>query len=123
MTGLIATGGAVGAVARYWFSLLVYYFLGQNFPYGTLAVNATGSFLIGFLSILFIERFNGYADELRAFFLIGLLGGFTTFSTFSMETVNLLEQGAFYRAFINVVATVGLCLLLTCLGSILGRQI
>lgn len=123
MTGLIAMGGAVGAVARYWFSLLVYHFLGQNFPYGTLAVNATGSFLIGFLSILFIERFNGYANELRALLLVGLLGGFTTFSSFSLETLNLVEQGAYYRAIVNVLVTVTVCLLLTWLGIMLGRQL
>jgi CrcB protein len=118
----IASGGAVGAVMRYGASLGVYSMLGRGFPYGTLFVNVLGSLLMGFLSIVMLERFN-VGPEWRAAILVGLLGSFTTFSTFSIETLNLLEQGDFTRAILNMLLSVSVCLLAVWFGIILGRQL
>ncbi|MFC1589306.1 fluoride efflux transporter CrcB [Pseudomonadota bacterium] len=118
----IACGGAIGAVLRYGASLGVYGLLGRGFPYGTLFVNVTGSLLMGVLSILMLERFN-VGPEWRAAILVGLLGSFTTFSTFSMETLNLLEQGDMMRAMANVAFSVIVCLAAVWLGVNIGRQL
>jgi len=119
---LIAAGGAFGAVSRYGVSLGVYGMFGRAFPYGTLFVNVAGSFLMGLLSILLIERFN-LGPEWRAAILIGFLGSFTTFSTFSIETLNLLEQGDVSRALLNMFVSLVLCLLAVLFGVSLGRQL
>jgi CrcB protein len=118
----IAMGGALGAVLRYSVSTGVYAWLGRGFPYGTLVVNVLGSLLIGVLSELFIQRMM-VSPETRAAILIGVLGAFTTFSTFSLETMSLLEQGSLMKAFYNVFFSVLLCLLATWLGLLIGRQI
>lgn len=119
---LIAAGGAVGAVLRYGVSNGVYSWLGRGFPYGTLAVNVLGSLLMGLLTVLMLERLNMGA-EWRALLLIGGLGAFTTFSTFSMETLNLLEQGEFDKALLNIGLSVFLCVLAAWLGVLLGRSL
>ncbi len=108
---------------RYWMSTSVYRLLGQNFPYGTLTVNVLGSFIIGFLSVLLIERFDSYAANLRALLLIGFLGGFTTFSTFSLETFNLVEAGEITKALLNCGVSVGLCIFAVLIGALLGREL
>lgn len=118
----IACGGAIGAVLRYGASLGVYSLLGRGFPYGTLFVNVTGSLLMGLLSILMLERLN-VGPEWRAAVLVGVLGAFTTFSTFSMETLNLMEQGDMMRAMLNIVVSVVVCLAAVWLGVNLGRQL
>ena len=118
----IAGGGALGAVLRFGMSNSVYRLLGRDFPYGTLAVNVLGSLLLGFLFVLFIERIVVSA-EWRSGLLIGLLGAFTTFSTFSLETLALFEAGAPLKALLNIIASVVLCLVATWLGMILGKQI
>lgn len=119
---LIATGGAIGAVLRYGASIGVYSLLGKGFPYGTLFVNVSGSLLMGLLSVLMLERFN-IGPEWRAAVLVGLLGSFTTFSTFSIETLNLLEQGDLMRATMNMVLSVLVCLVAVWFGVLIGRQI
>lgn len=118
----IAAGGALGSVARFWMSSGMYQWLGRDFPYGTLAVNVLGSFLMGLLSVLLIERL-ALGPEWRAAILIGVLGGFTTFSAFSFETLSLLETGAISRAVLNVIMSVVLCLGAVWLGSVAGRQL
>jgi CrcB protein len=119
----IALGGAFGSVLRFLVSSGVYQWLGRGFPYGTLAVNLIGSFLIGFLTeMLLWERIN-VAVEYRAAILVGVLGGFTTFSTFSLETVFLLEQGNLSKAGLNVLISVGVCLFATWLGLLTGRTL
>ncbi|MGB5397876.1 MAG: fluoride efflux transporter CrcB [Gammaproteobacteria bacterium] len=118
----IACGGAVGAVFRYGASLGVYSVMGRGFPYGTLFVNVSGSLLMGFLSVILLDRFN-VGPEWRAAILVGLLGSFTTFSTFSIETLNLLEQGDITRAILNMALSVAVCLLAVWFGVILGRQL
>lgn len=118
----IAVGGAIGAVLRYGASIGVYSLLGRGFPYGTLFVNVAGSLLIGVLSVVMLERFD-IAPEWRAAVLVGVLGSFTTFSTFSIETLILLEQGDIVRAVANIVLSVLICLLAVWFGVSLGRQI
>jgi|TARA_R110000822_G_scaffold125978_6_gene260973 fluoride exporter len=118
----IAVGGAVGAILRFAMSNGVYKLFGRDFPFGTLAVNVLGSLLIGVLFILLIEKL-AVAAEWRAGLLVGLLGAFTTFSTFSLETFTLMENGAFIKAGLNVFLSVVLCLAATWLGISLGRQL
>lgn len=119
---LIAVGGAAGAVLRYWVSTGVYVALGRSFPYGTLAVNVLGSGIMGFLYVLLLERIT-VAAEWRAVLLVGLLGAFTTFSTFSIETLGLVEEGEPLRALVNVGANVVMCLFAVWMGVVLGRQL
>lgn len=118
----IAVGGAVGAVFRFWLSTAISALTGGRFPYGTLAVNVMGSGLMGLLYVLFYERMQG-STELRAALLIGLLGAFTTFSTFSIETMALLEQGEALKASLNILASVTLCLAVCWAGIVVGRQL
>ena len=118
----IAAGGAAGSVLRFWMSNWVHTFAGRSFPYGTLAVNVLGCLLMGILFVFFLERLSDNT-VLRAGVLIGVLGGFTTFSTFSIETLNLMEHGAYLKAATNAVLSVVLCLSATWVGVIVGRQI
>jgi CrcB protein len=118
----IAGGGARGAVLRYWLSSGVYTLTGRGFPYGTLVVNVLGSLVMGFLYIWLLERMPG-GVALRAFLLVGLLGAFTTFSTFSLETLNLMEAGQIARAVLNTLLSVVLCVAAAALGVMLARQI
>lgn len=122
-TLLIFVGAGCGGVLRYWISNLSYWFLGRQFPYGTLIVNVSGCFLMGLVFILLIERFDGIAPQLRSLLLIGLLGGYTTFSSFSIETLNLFENGAPLAGVTNILLSVILCLAATWLGVIGGRQL
>ncbi len=118
----IAAGGAVGALLRYWVSSGTHALLGRGFPYGTLVVNVLGSFAIGFLFVFFLERM-ALSGEWRAGILVGVLGAFTTFSTFSIETLNLLEEGAHLKASLNVALSVALCLAGAWFGLLLGRTL
>ena len=116
----IAAGGAIGSVLRFLMSTGVYRLLGRDFPYGTMAVNVVGSFFIGLLFILLVERLS-MSPELRAGILVGLIGAFTTFSTFSLETLALLEEGEVLKSLLNVLLSVFLCLGATWIGMIMGR--
>jgi CrcB protein len=118
----IAAGGALGSVLRYGLSTWVHTLAGRGFPYGTLAVNVLGCLAMGFLFVLLVERM-GASAVWRAGLLIGVLGGFTTFSTFSIETFNLIEQGAMAKATGNMLASLVLCIGATWLGVILARQL
>lgn len=118
----IAGGGAAGAVARYWVSGRVYAWLGTGFPWGTLAANVAGSFLIGLLAILLVERLP-YSAEWRSLLIVGFLGAFTTFSTFSLETLTLIEQADYAKALANAVTSVVACLAATWLGVVAGRAL
>ncbi|MGB5442615.1 MAG: fluoride efflux transporter CrcB [Gammaproteobacteria bacterium] len=118
----IAAGGAIGAVLRYWLSTAIQSRTASAFPYGTLTVNVVGSLLIGFLYIWLTERMVvGPAG--RAFVLIGVLGAFTTFSTFSIETLNLMESGQPGKALVNVLASVIVCVSAAAAGVLAARQL
>ena len=118
----IAIGGAIGAVLRFTLSNSVYALLGRGFPWGTLVVNVFGSLLMGLLYVFFVERMS-VSVEIRSLILIGLLGAFTTFSTFSIETLNLIESGDLIPAGINMFVSVFCCVAACWLGLMLGRQI
>ena len=118
----IAGGGALGALLRYWMSTGIYALAGRGFPYGTLAVNVLGSLVMGFLYVWLLERVPE-GSVARAFLLIGLLGAFTTFSTFSIETLGLMEAGQFGRALLNIILSVVFCITAAALGVMLARQI
>ena len=105
----VAMGGAVGAMLRYGISSGIYTWFGRSFPYGTLAVNVLGSFAIGLLSILLIEKFD-VPHEVRLALVVGVLGALTTFSTFSWDTLDLMQQGMMQKAFINVLFNVVICI-------------
>lgn len=120
---LVFFGCGFGGIARYLVANASYFFLSKEFPYGTIIVNISGSLAMGILYELFLGKYSAMGPELRALFLIGFLGGYTTFSSFSLETINLLENGKIFAATINVVASVITCLLAAWVGVLIGRQL
>lgn len=118
---LIGLGGAFGAISRFGLSSLVYQVTGREFPWGTLVVNVVGSLLMGFLSVWLIERV--VSSDLRALLMVGFLGALTTFSTFSLETLALIEDGAMMRAFANMLASVIVCVAAAWAGVIIARAL
>ena len=120
---VIALGGAFGSVLRFLVSTGVYQWLGRGFPYGTLSVNVMGSFLIGLLAEAMILQRVTFALEYRSAILVGFLGGFTTFSSFSLETLYLIEEGAISKAAVNILLSVIACLLAVWLGLLAGRSL
>ena len=112
--------GALGCLARYFLSGWVYQILGRDFPYGTFVVNVVGAFLIG-LIMEFSIRSALVPPTLRVALTIGFLGGLTTFSSFSLETFRLLEEGAFLIACANVLLSVVGCLACTWIGIAVAR--
>lgn len=117
---LVAAGGAFGALGRFYLGALVTRLAGSAFPLGTLLVNVSGSFLIGALFILFYDK-GLVSDEFRLAVAVGFLGAFTTFSTFSLETLVLWRDGMWGFAFLNVAANVVLSLGACALGMMIAR--
>jgi fluoride exporter len=113
-------GGFIGAALRYWTSILSYRFFGPKFPYGTLIVNIVGCFLIGLLMTMFEQKFI-MNPGLRIFLTVGILGGFTTFSTFSYETIALLREGSYLMGCENIIFSLAGCLIATLVGIIVGK--
>lgn len=107
----IALGGSIGAVCRYWVSTTTYAWLGTDFPFGTLMVNISGSFLMGFLAIMLSEKF-AVSEEVKFALLVGFLGSYTTFSTFALDGLQWLQNGA--------VLKVAAYILMSVFGSLLG---
>jgi CrcB protein len=105
----IALGGAGGALARHWLSSLVHSVGNNHFPLGTLSVNVLGSFLIGLMYVLIVEKALLHPDW-RSVFIVGFLGAFTTFSTFSLEAVALLENGQGATAAMYILTSVTVCI-------------
>lgn len=118
----IMLGGALGALSRFAVAQLAIGLLGKGFPYGTLIVNVVGSLLMGFLSVYFLTKTN-LDPMLRMAILVGFLGAFTTFSTFSMDTLILLESGAVAKGLLNIAANVCLSLLALWVGMLIARSV
>lgn len=118
VTAFVAIGGAFGAISRYWLNLMMVSLCGTSFPYGTLLVNLLGSFIIG---LLYASVEHGIIASVpwRALIGVGFLGALTTFSTFSMDTLNLLHAGAFVQALANVLVNILCCLLAVWFGHLL----
>jgi CrcB protein len=119
---LICLGGALGTGARYLIGGLAGRWLGSEFPYGTLFINVLGSFLIGFVQQVGLTTL-AIPETTRLALTIGVMGGFTTYSSFSYETIRLIENGSWLGAAANVVLTTGLCLVVCVLGLALGRVV
>ncbi len=119
----VAVGGALGSAARYLLSAWVDRSFGGLFPWGTLLVNVTGSFAIGFFGTLTAPEGRWLVGTSgRQFFMTGICGGYTTFSSFSLQTLAQIEDGQWLRAGANVVSSVFLCLLAVWLGHILAMK-
>ena len=116
----VALGGAAGALARHGVSTAVAAAFGPRFPLGTLVVNVAGSFAMGWLFALFAARAH-VPPEMRLLLMTGLLGAFTTFSTFSMETLTLLQAGRWLAGAANAALSVALCLAAAWAGTLLVR--
>jgi CrcB protein len=119
---IVFLGGGLGATARYGLQGVVHRLAGAGFPYGTLTVNLLGSLLIGMLMVSLEDRFAS-SPEMRLFLAVGILGGFTTFSSFSFETMALLRGGDFLAGGVNICASVAGCLGATWLGMVVGRYV
>lgn len=114
---LVGIGGAIGSVARFWVSGLVAARFGQTFPLGTLVVNVTGSFVVGLFAALSQPEGRWLVNpSLRLFLMIGICGGYTTFSSFSLQTLALAQEGEWFHAAMNSVASFVLCLFAVWLG-------
>jgi CrcB protein len=122
--GWVALGSALGGMSRYWLGGVVARGIGDDFPYGTLLINVVGSFVIGFFGTLTLPDGPRPASlDTRLFVMVGLCGGFTTFSSFSLQTFELLRAGENIRAGMYIAASVLLCLLGTVLGHALASGI
>ncbi len=120
----IAIGSALGGMARYWCSGVAAELIGETFPWGTLIVNIVGSFVIGFFATLTGPDGRIFAGSLvRQFVMVGICGGYTTFSSFSLQTLNQMNDGEWLRAGANVGASVILCLISVWAGQILAASI
>jgi CrcB protein len=120
----IFVGSGLGGVARWGVSGVVANHVGQTFPWGTLVVNVSGSFLIGLFATLTGPEGRFFAPaSVRQFFMLGVCGGYTTFSSFSLQTLNLAGEGEWLRAGANVVLSVVFCLLGVWLGHALGLAV
>ena len=117
----VALGGALGSVSRFWMNGLVSARFGETFPWGTLCINVTGSFIIGIFGALTLPELGGaHRSTIIQFFMIGICGGYTTFSSFSLQTLNLLRDGEWLYAAGNILGSVILCMIAVWLGWLLG---
>jgi fluoride exporter len=117
----IAIGSALGGMARYWCSGVIAQRIGETFPWDTLIVNILGSFIIGFFAAM--TGPDGriiITPEIKQFIMIGVCGGYTTFSSFSLQTLNLLHDGEFLQAAFNIILSVILCLIFVWFGYMLA---
>ncbi|THB70482.1 MAG: fluoride efflux transporter CrcB [Gammaproteobacteria bacterium] len=118
----IGIGGAIGAILRYLVSGGVHTFMGKDFPYGTLSVNVIGSFVVGVLFVIFATN-DTIPELLKISVLVGMLGAFTTFSTFSLDTFKLIETAAFSKAGVNIAINVVASIAATWFGIVCSRVV
>ena len=120
----VMIGSALGGGARYWCAVFAARHFGETFPWGTLAVNIIGSFVIGFFATLTgADGRVSVTAETRLFVMVGLCGGYTTFSAFSLQTLDLIREGEMLRASGNIVSSLALCLLAVWLGHIAAASL
>lgn len=117
----VSIGAALGGALRYWMADFVQKYLPISFPYGTLTVNVVGSFILGII-IFVIDTRQMINYQTKIFFTIGFCGGFTTFSTFSLETINLLRHSEYFYAFLNIMLNVILCLSAVYIASLFAQE-
>jgi fluoride exporter len=117
---MVAIGGGLGSMLRFWVGGIVSGRMGSRFPYGTFLINCTASFLIGFIITLLAEKTH-WSPNLRFLIPIGFIGGYSTFSTFEYETFRVIQDGEFLIAFLNIVLSVLLGFAAVWLGAIVGR--
>ena len=121
---LVALGGAIGTTGRYFLSGVAARMIGETFPWGTLFINVTGSFIIGFFAALTGPDGRLFVgSQGRQFFMTGICGGYTTFSSFSLQTLNLMNDGEWFRAGANVGLSMILCLIAVWAGASLANSI
>lgn len=118
----VGCGGFIGAISRYLISIFINRFNSSAFPISTLLINVLGSFLIGLLTQLLINQYPNN-KKLQLFLTTGILGGFTTFSTFSLETINLYQNGETIFAIVNVILSIVFCLGGVLLGKMLAKVV
>jgi CrcB protein len=121
---LVALGSALGGIARYAASGIVARWFGETFPWGTLLVNIVGSFAIGFFATITSTEGRWLVSPAgRTFFMVGICGGFTTFSSFSLQTLNLARDAQWLYAGFNILGSVALCLIFVWLGHLLATTL
>lgn len=118
----VALGGALGSVARFWIANLSEARWGNSFPWGTLIANVSGSLLIGILAGCSGPSWFA-SDTARKLLMVGVCGGYTTFSSFSLQTLSLAQQGQWLRAGLNILGSVALCLIAVWLGHLIGTHL
>jgi len=116
----VAIGGSIGAIFRFIGSFYINKLIGSTFPYGTLGVNILGSFIIGFLALYFEQTIS---PNLKALLITGMLGALTTFSTFSLETIVMLQQSLYTKVLLNIVLNITLTLSATILGMSIFKKL
>ena len=120
----VAVGGAIGTLGRYWLTGVVSRLIGETFPWGTFVINVTGSFIIGFFATLTGPDGRIFAPtDVRQFVMIGICGGYTTFSSFSLQTLNLMNDGEWLYAGANIVLSVVACLIAVWVGHVLALSL
>ncbi len=120
----VAVGGALGTMGRYWCSGFVARLVGETFPWGTLVINVLGSFVIGFFGALTGPDGRLFVGtNARQFVMIGICGGYTTFSSFSLQTLNLVNDGEWLLAGANITLSVVLCLIAVWIGAALAAAV
>ena len=123
-TLFVALGGAIGSVLRFWLTEISARMWGGDFPWGTVLANVSGAFLIGGIAALSVLGPRDLLGPLgRQFLMIGIMGGYTTFSSFSLQTLTMLQHGHLAKALVNVAGSVALCLVAVWAGYALGSTL